>query len=182
MIWTRDEELAARLRRLRNHGERVRYEHVDLGMNSRLSALNAAVLRIKLRALPRWTELRRENAAFYDGAFANLGPTIRLMRVDPKAKHVYHQYSLFSTDRDRLREHLTARGIENIVYYPIPLHRQPCFADLGIANGSFANTEMACREVLSIPVHSELKTAQRQRVADAVVEFAGSNATTQRGR
>lgn len=181
MIWTKDEALAAKLRRLRNHGERVRYEHVELGLNSRLSALNAAVLRIKLRALPRWTELRRENACFYDGAFADLGPAIRLMRVDDRAKHVYHQYSFFASDRDRLREHLTARGIENIVYYPIPLHRQPCFADMGFAGGSFPNTDMACREVLSIPVHAELSTAQRRRVADAVIEFARSGATTTAG-
>lgn len=181
MIWTKDEALAARLRRLRNHGERVRYEHVEIGTNSRLSALNAAVLRIKLRALPKWTDVRRENACFYDGAFANLGPAIRLMRVDSRARHVYHQYSFFSNDRDRLREHLTARGIENIVYYPIPLHRQPCFADLGFAEGRFPNTDMACREVLSIPVHAELSTAGRQRVADAVIEFAGSGATASTG-
>lgn len=181
MIWTKDEALAARLRRLRNHGERNRYEHVEIGTNSRLSALNAAVLRIKLRALPKWTELRRENACFYDGAFANLGPAIRLLKVDERAGHVYHQYSFFSNDRDRLREHLTSRGIENIVYYPIPLHRQPCFSDLGFADGSFPHTDMACREVLSIPVHPELSAAQRQRVADAVVEFARAGATSPTG-
>jgi dTDP-4-amino-4,6-dideoxygalactose transaminase len=176
MVWSRDEAFAARVRRLRNHGERVRYEHVDLGTNSRLSAINGAVLRIKLRALPKWTEIRRENAAFYDAAFANLGPAIRLMTVDPRAKHVYHQYSFFSPERDKLREHLTAAGIENIVYYPIPLHRQVCFADLKADPAKFPNTEMACREVLSIPVHSELTPAQRQRVADAVVSFARTGA------
>jgi dTDP-4-amino-4,6-dideoxygalactose transaminase len=181
MIWTKDEAFAAKLRRLRNHGERVRYEHVDLGTNSRLSALNGAVLRIKLRALPEWTDRRRENAAFYDRTFAGLGPAIRLMTVDPRAKHVYHQYSFFSPERDRLREHLTAAGIENIVYYPIPLHRQPCFAKLASDPARFPNTEMACREVLSIPVHSELTTAQRQRVADAVVAFARSGAATTAG-
>jgi dTDP-4-amino-4,6-dideoxygalactose transaminase len=172
MIWTADEAFAAKLKRLRNHGERVRYEHAELGTNSRLQALNAAVLRIKLRALPRWTDIRRENAAFYDRTFAPLDPMIRLMTVDPRARHVYHQYSFFSPDRDRLREHLTSRGIENIVYYPIALHLQPCFAELGYRAGQFPVSEMATREVLSIPVHSELTDEQRQRVADAVVEFA----------
>jgi UDP-2-acetamido-2-deoxy-ribo-hexuluronate aminotransferase len=181
MIWTKDEAMAATLRRLRNHGERVRYEHVELGTNSRLMALCGAVLRIKLRALPEWTRIRRENAAYYDAAFAGLEPAIRRLKVDPRATHVYHQYSLFSPERDRLREHLSARGIENIVYYPIPLHLQPCFADLGYRAGQFPNTEKGAREVVSIPVHSELTPEKRQRVADAVIEFAKSGVVAPAG-
>jgi UDP-2-acetamido-2-deoxy-ribo-hexuluronate aminotransferase len=181
MIWTKDDTLAATLRRLRNHGERVRYEHVELGTNSRLMALCGAVLRIKLRALPEWNRIRRENAAFYDAAFAGLEPAVRRLRVDPRGTHVYHQYSLFASERDRLREHLTARGIENIVYYPIPLHLQPCFADLGYRAGQFPIAERGAREVVSIPVHSELTPGKRQRVADAVVEFAKSGAATPAG-
>src|SRR5512140_3282646 len=128
MVWTNDADLAARLRRLRNHGEGRRYEHVELGTNSRLTAIAGAVLRIKLRHLPEWTLKRRANAASYDRAFAELAPAVRVARTDPRAVHVYHQYTIRTgAGRDALREHLTERRIENIVYYPIPLHRQPCF-------------------------------------------------------
>lgn len=183
MIWTKDADLAARLRRLRNHGEGRRYEHVDLGMNSRLSAIAGAVLRIKLRRLPDWTKARRANAAFYDARFGDLAPRLRPVRTDPRATHVYHQYCVLTSERDDLREYLTARGIENIVYYPIPLHLQPCFSKLGGRKGQFPAAETACDRVLAVPVHSELPEAQRERVAEAVIGWAraGSPATTKKG-
>jgi len=172
MVWTSDADLAARLRRLRNHGEGRRYEHVELGTNSRLSAVAGAVLRIKLRKLPEWTEARRANAEYYDAAFSGLSPLVQPVRTEPKARHVYHQYSLTSSDREGLRAHLTAAGIENIVYYPIPLHLQPCFASLGGRPGQFPVAEKSCATVVSIPVHSELSGKQRERVAQAVTEWA----------
>jgi UDP-2-acetamido-2-deoxy-ribo-hexuluronate aminotransferase len=182
MIWTRDAGLAARLKRLRNHGEGRRYEHVELGTNSRLTAIAGAVLRIKLRRLPEWTEARRANAAFYDAALAPVAPLVAPVRTDPRARHVYHQYSLLTPERDRLRAHLDARRIANVVYYPIPLHLQPCFADLGGRQGQFPVAERSCEQVVSIPVHSELTPAERDRVAGAVTEWARQETALAAGR
>ncbi len=176
MIWTRDAKLFEAVRRLRNHGEGRRYEHVVLGTNSRLSAICGAVLRIKLRSLPAWTETRRANAAFYDAAFKDLAPAVEPVRIDPRAHHVFHQYTLRVGDRDGLREHLTERGVENIVYYPIPLHLQPCFADLGGRTGQFPVAERAAESVVSIPVHSELSADDRSWVAESVRAWAGVSA------
>lgn len=172
MIWTNDEAFAARLRRIRSHGEGRRYEHVELGTNSRLMALVGAVLRVKLRRLPEWTAARRANAACYDAAFRDLAPVVRPVVTDPRAHHVYHQYSILVEGRDTLRGHLDALDIENIVYYPIPLHLQPVFAPLGGAFGDLPHTERAVASVLSIPVHENLAAEQRQRVIDAVRGWA----------
>lgn len=178
MVWSRDEAFAAKVRRIRAHGEARRYEHVELGTNSRLMALVAAVLRVKLRRLPEWTARRRANAAFYDAAFADLAPLVRPVATDPRAHHVYHQYSvmvdgaLLPGGRDALRAHLDATNIENIVYYPIPLHLQPVFAALGGRPGALPLTERAVAEVVSIPIHENLTAEQRQRVADAVRGWA----------
>src|SRR5262249_40175870 len=147
---------------------------VDLGTNSRLTAIAGAVLRIKLRRLSQWTAARRENAGFYDRAFAGLAPRLLPLDTDPRAHHVYHQYTLRSSDREALREHLTRQKIENVVYYPIPVHLQPCFADLGGRPGQFPEAERGAREIVSIPVHSELRETDRQRVAQVMTAWARS--------
>jgi dTDP-4-amino-4,6-dideoxygalactose transaminase len=181
MIWTSDDDLAARLKRLRNHGESRPYEHSELGTNSRLSAIAAAVLRIKLRSLAEWTAARRGHAAAYDEALGALGPALRPVHTDPRAYHVYHQYSLLSAGRDDLRDHLERAGVEVKVYYPIPLHLQPCFRDLGGRPGQFPSAERAAREVLSIPVHSDLTADQRRRVIEEIAAWSRSDSAVHAG-
>jgi dTDP-4-amino-4,6-dideoxygalactose transaminase len=170
---TNDAALAERMRMLRNHGSKVRYHHEAIGGNFRLDGLQAAVLRVKLPHLPRWTELRRAHAARYDRLFAEA-------RLDPRrfstperreAGHVYHQYVVRSDARDALRAHLTVEGIGSEVYYPVPLHLQPCFADLGQVAGSLPVAERAAREVLALPIYPELTSSQIERVVEAVVRF-----------
>jgi dTDP-4-amino-4,6-dideoxygalactose transaminase len=175
MITTADERLAERLRRLRVHGEnydRARYFHEEVGVNSRLDAVQAAVLQVKLRHLPGWTELRRARAARYDQALAGIQGV-----VTPTAEtdrfHVYSLYTIRAERRDALKEHLNARGIGTGIYYPLPLHLQPCFRQLGGREGDFPEAERATREVLSLPLYPELALEEQDRVVAAVREFYG---------
>lgn len=172
MIATSDTRQAALLRQLRAHGESSRYVHERVGTNSRLDALQAAVLRVKLRYLDRWTEARQRIAAVYDRRLANLAPHLQVPRRAPHAsRHVFNQYTLRVSHRDALREHLTERGIGTAVYYPIPLHLQPCFRDLGGRAGDFPNAERAAAEVLSLPMYPELSTEQIDHVVEAITDF-----------
>ena len=170
---TNDGALAERMRMLRNHGSKVRYHHEAVGGNFRLDGLQAAVLRVKLPHLSRWTEQRRDNAARYDRLFAEAGlPAERFgTPVRRDRGHVYHQYVIRSDARDALRAHLESEGIGSEVYYPVPLHLQPCFADLGQGAGSLPISERAAREVLALPIYPELTIEQIDRVVDAVVRF-----------
>lgn len=173
MVVTDDDGLAARLRRLRVHGGLKMYHHDEVGFNSRLDALQAAVLLAKLPSLDAWNDARRGHAAWYDGRFAPLearGALVR-PRVRPGNESVYNQYTLRVRDRDALREHLTAAGVGTAVYYPLPLHLQPCFAPLGYGAGDFPEAERASAEVLSLPVFPELEPAEREAVARAVESF-----------
>jgi dTDP-4-amino-4,6-dideoxygalactose transaminase len=178
MIVTDDAGVAERVRRLRVHGGVKMYHHDEVGLNSRLDALQAAVLQAKLPYLDRWSAARRENAAWYDRRFAALEEAgcLRRPRVLPDNESVYNQYTLRVRERDRLREHLTAAGVGSAVYYPLPLHLQPCFQYLGYREGDFPEAERASREVLSIPVYPELAADERERVAEAIEQFfaAGS--------
>lgn len=173
MIVTNDAELAQRLRRLRVHGGLKMYHHDEVGTNSRLDALQAAVLHAKLPHLPAWSEARRRNAAWYDQRFADLERAGKLVRpaVREYNESIYNQYTLRVEGRDALREHLNARGIGNAVYYPLPLHLQPCFAYLGYGAGDFPESERASQQVVSIPIFPELSTAELEEVATAVEEF-----------
>ena len=175
MLVTSDDELAERLRILRVHGGRQMYHHKYVGWNSRLDALQAAVLAVKLPHLDRWSEGRAANAARYDQWFRQTGlvesGAVRLPERDPKARHIFNQYTLRVEKRDELRRHLDAAGIGHAVYYPVPLHLQPCFADLGYHEGDFPAAEQACREVVSLPVYPELTPAQQEQVVSAVAEF-----------
>lgn len=173
MVVTDDADLALRLRRLRTHGGLKMYHHDEVGLNSRLDALQAAVLLAKLPHLEGWSAARREHAAWYDARLAPLEEAGHLRRppVPEGNLPVYNQYTLRVRERDRLREHLAARGIASSVYYPVPLHLQPCFAYLGHGEGDFPQAERAAGEVLSIPVFPELAPDERERVAAAIEEF-----------
>jgi dTDP-4-amino-4,6-dideoxygalactose transaminase len=170
MMVTQDDTIAARLRRLRVHGGARTYYHEEVGFNSRLDALQAAVLHAKLRHLAEWSAKRRSNAAYYDAAFAGLGD-IRTPVVDPANESIVNQYSIRTAHRDALQRHLTARGIGTAIYYPLPLHLQPCFAYLGYRQGAYPNSERAAREALALPIYPELSRAQLDEVIDGVRSF-----------
>ena len=173
MIVTQDEGLANRLRRLRVHGGLKTYFHDEVGYNSRLDALQAAVLLAKLPHLEKWSAARRRNADYYNAAFSGMSD-VRTPVIDPANVSIYNQYTLRVTKRDQLQEHLKKKGIGNSIYYPLPLHLQPCFAYLGYAEGAFPESERAAKEVISLPVFPELTTTQLDEVVGAVREFYGN--------
>ncbi len=172
MMVTQDEGLFEALMKLRTHGSRRTYYHEIVGYNSRLDALQAAVLRAKLPHLEAWSAARRRNAAYYDAAFADVSE-VTTPYVDPANTSIYNQYTIRVAQRDALQTHLKDRGIGSNVYYPLPLHLQPCFAYLGYTEGQCPVAERAAKEVLSLPVFPELTTAQLDEVIAAVRGFFG---------
>ena len=170
MIVTNDEKCADLLRLLRVHGSRPKYYHKIVGGNFRLDALQAAVLRVKLRSLPGWTEARRYNADRYRSLFreARLDP-VKLPGDVPG--HIYNQFVVRVPDRDRLRAFLKENGVETEVYYPIPLHLQACFKQLGLRVGDFPHAEAAARESLALPIYPELTNEQQKYVVRLMAEF-----------
>lgn len=177
LVTTSDEALAARMRHLRNHGSSRRYVHEELGWNARMDAIQAAVLRVKLTYLEEWNRQRRERAARYDLLLANAGLTagshapLRLLETLPPAHHVFHQYVVRAVRRDQLRAFLADRRIGSEVYYPVPLHLQPCFAYLGYREGDLPEAERAAREMLALPMFPELTEAEQQWVVENLAEF-----------
>ena len=171
-VFTNDADLAARIRRLANHGMQVRYRHDEVGINSRLDTLQAAILRVKLRHLDSYCAARIAAADRYDALFAGM-PGIRTPYRDPRATHVFHQYTLrlSGVDRDALVRHLAERGIPTGVYYPIPGHRQPAFAHFGYDPAQFPVSEALSREVISLPMHTELTAESQRYIAEAVAAF-----------
>ena len=172
MLVTQDEAVFDRLMKLRTHGSRRTYYHEIVGYNSRLDALQAAVLRAKLPHLEAWSAGRRRNAAYYDAALAEVAE-VRTPYIDPANTSIYNQYTIRAERRDALQEFLKARGIGTAVYYPLPLHLQPCFAYLGYQAGSCPEAERAAGEVLSLPIYPELTTAQLDEVVAGVRAFYG---------
>jgi dTDP-4-amino-4,6-dideoxygalactose transaminase len=170
MIVTNDAALADAARILRVHGGREKYYHDVVGINSRLDALQAAVLLVKLRHVDAWHEGRRRNAAFYDRELSKIGG-VTIPYVEPHNESVYNQYVIRVKDRDALREHLRASGVGCDVYYPVPLHLQKCFAFLGGKPGDLPESERAARETLALPVYPELEPAQREYVVSCIREF-----------
>lgn len=170
-VTTDDPALAEKIALLRVHGARQRYFHDEVGLNSRLDALQAAVLRVKLPCLDAWSSQRGANARRYDELLA--GANVVLPAAKPYARHVYNQYTIRAADRDGLQKHLTAREIGNAIYYPVPLHLQKCFAPLGYGPGSLPEAERAAREVISIPIYPELTDQMARYVADSIREFTG---------
>ena len=170
MIVTQDQALATRLRRLRVHGGAKQYFHDEVGYNSRLDALQAAVLSAKLPHLAGWSAKRRKNAQYYDQALAGMDGVCTPV-IDPKNESIFNQYTIRAQRRDELQAHLKEKGIGTSIYYPLPLHQQPCFAYLGYREGSCPESERAAKEVLSLPIYPELTRDQLDEVVDAVRAF-----------
>ncbi len=170
MIVTDDAERSDRLRKLRVHGGAKQYHHDEIGTNSRLDTLQAAILLTKLGHLDQWNAARRERAASYGKqleAIEGVTPPV----TDGLNEHVFHQYTVRAARRDGLRDHLKRAEVGCAVYYPVPLHLQPCFAELGYWQGSMPESERACAEVLSLPIYPELTNEQQERVVEAIEEF-----------
>lgn len=172
MMVTQDEQLATRLRRLRVHGGAKQYFHDEVGYNSRLDALQAAILRAKLPHLARWSAQRRKNAEHYNRALDGIHH-VRTPVIDPNNESIFNQYTIRVERRDELQAFLKARGIGTAIYYPLPLHLQPCFAYLGYRRGTCPEAERAAGEVLSLPIYPELSPAMLDEVAGAVRTFYG---------
>jgi dTDP-4-amino-4,6-dideoxygalactose transaminase len=181
---TNSDALAARMKRLRNHGMEPKYYHQEIGMNSRLDALQAAVLSIKLRHLDAWSDARRRNAAWYDDFFRAAGAAdssvpvdegglpLRFPKAPAKGRHIYNQYVVRVPGRirDAVRDELAKRKIGTEIYYPLCLHMQECFRSLGYTPGVFPHAERAAQEVIALPIYGELTDAQRAWVAESVVD------------
>lgn len=172
MMVTQSEAIATRLKRLRMHGGAKLYFHDEVGFNSRLDALQAVVLSAKLPHLAGWSAKRRANAAYYSKAFADVaGLTVPF--IDPANESIFNQYTIRTERRDELQAFLKERGIGSSIYYPLPLHLQPCFAYLGYKAGSCPESERAANEVLSLPIYPELTQGQLDEVIENVRAFYG---------
>ncbi len=171
-ITTNDPALAHEIRLLRNHGAEPKYFHKRIGGNFRLDALQAAVLRVKLPHLERWTTMRQANAARYDTLFESRGLTdrITLPVAPPDRRHIYNQYVIRVPERDRVRQFLADRGIGTEIYYPVPFHLQECFSSLGHRRGDFPQAEAAASSVLALPIYGELTVEQQTVVVDALAD------------
>ena len=171
LVATGDAGLAERVRRLRSHGGRAAYRHPEVGGNFRLDALQAAILSAKLPHLEEWHRRRRERAAHYDERLDVPGLDLPVP-VWGRARHTYHQYVVRVPERrDALRAHLASRRIDTMVYYPVPLHRQPCFRHLGHAAGAFPRSEDAAARSLALPIYPELTPAAQDRVIEEIAAF-----------
>jgi dTDP-4-amino-4,6-dideoxygalactose transaminase len=178
LVTTNDDALAARGRLLRTHGMQPKYYHHVVGGNFRMDALQAAVLRVKAPHLAAWTAGRRANAARYRALFrdAGLDGAVRLPIEVPDRLHIFNQFVIRTPERDALKQHLDEQGIGNEIYYPVPFHLQPCFADLGYRRGQFPHAERAAAESLAIPVYGELTVAQQEHVVSTIGAFVTSHA------
>ncbi len=170
MITTRDAALAARLRQLRNYGQQVKYEHVEKGVNARLDSIQAAILNVKLRYLPGWNRAREQHAQAYRNLLEGIGD-IRFQSQVPHSTHVYHLFIVVSDHRDALQAHLSAAGIQTGIHYPVPIHLQRAYQDLGYGPGDFPHTEYLAGRMLSLPMYPELQEHQIKRVATAIETF-----------
>lgn len=173
LITTNDKALADSMAMLRVHGSQVRYLHEALGINSRLDALQAAVLQVKLKYLDQWNEGRRRNAERYQQLFARTrhADRVALPRTAPGNFHVYNQFTVRAPKRDALRTFLKDKGVGTEVYYPLPMHLQNCYRDLGHQKGSFSVSEQAAEEVMSLPIYAELTESQQSYVVEMIAEF-----------
>lgn len=175
LVTTNEDALAERLRRLRVHGGATEYHHDEVGFNSRLDTFQAAVLRVKLPHLDAWSDARRERADTYTRMLSDAGldGLVTPPHVVPGARHIFHQYVIRVDEsrRDALVEHLKANGVGTKIYYPVPLHMQPCFAYLGYRQGDFPESERAARETLALPMYPELTRVQQEYVVDTIRRF-----------
>ena len=174
LVTTNDAALAHELRLLRNHGAEPKYIHKRIGGNFRLDALQAAVLRVKLPHLPRWTEMRRANAQRYHALFGEAGLDTAVLPVEPPGlTHIFNQYVIRIPGRDAVRERLAASGIGTEIYYPVPFHRQECFKALGYTPTAFPHADEAAATSLALPVYGELTAEQQYAVVHGVASALG---------
>jgi dTDP-4-amino-4,6-dideoxygalactose transaminase len=178
LVTTKSAEIDDHARVLRAHGMRRRYYHEEIGWNSRLDSLQAAILEVKLRYLPKWNQQRRDHAARYDQLFgeadltaSNVKEGVVLPFTDPRAGHIFHQYVIRAPRRDELRQYLTDRQIGSEIYYPLPLHQQPSLVGLGYKRGDFPISETAANEVLALPMYPELREDEQQTVVETIASF-----------
>jgi dTDP-4-amino-4,6-dideoxygalactose transaminase len=174
MVVTRDGEIAAKLRRLRNGGQSSRYRHEEIGVNSRLDEIQAAVLRVKLKHLESRNERRRELSRLYEEALE--GSSVKPVAVRDGCISARHLFVVRTPDRDALAAHLKERGIETLIHFPIPTHLQKAYESLGQGPGSCPNVEKACDEVLSLPLYPTLSNAAVERVAGSIRSFRNARA------
>lgn len=169
LVTTNDDQLAAKIRKLRTHGGSNKYFHEFIGMNSRIDTLQAAVLKVKLKYLDAWTAARQRNAALYSRL---LSPSVTIPQVQPyQSRHVFNQYTIQVERRDQLKQHLAEAGIGTEIYYPLPLHLQECYAHLGYQRGAFPVSERCAERVLSLPVYPELAPDDIEYVAGQINAF-----------
>ncbi len=171
-MMTNDDALGRKMHKIANHGQSVRYYHDLVGCNSRLDAIQAAVLNVKLKHLDAYCSARVSVANFYDNAFADVDALITPYRA-PYSTHVFHQYTLRVQDgrRDSLKEALEKAGIPTMIYYPVPLYNQKAFASYAAEGFNLPNTEVLCQEVLSLPIHTEMDAVQLNYIAENVRKF-----------
>ena len=179
MIVTNDQPLATKLKQLRNYGQHEKHRHLVKGYNSRLDAIQAAILSVKLPYLEAWNETRRTHAATYRSLLSGAGD-LKFQERDPFSTHVYHLFVIETNSRDELRAHLDAAGIETGIHYPTPIHLQPAYADLGHRVGDFPCTERLAATMLSLPMYAELQAPQITHVASAVKHFFERNRASYR--
>ena len=172
MVVTNNKKLSEKIRMMRNHGSspKEKYLNLVLGTNSRLDSLQAAILRIKLKYLPKWSRERANKAFYYNNGLKEVGDIITPI-IDSNKTHIFHQYTLRTKYRDQLRKYLKEKGIPTMIYYPLPLHLQPALKYLGYKLGDFPEAEKAAKEVLSLPVHSELKRKEQDQIIQKIKEF-----------
>mgnify|MGYP002338524978 CR=1 FL=1 len=173
-VFTRDPDLADKIRTIANHGSHQKYYHTRVGVNSRLDTLQAAILKVKLAYLDQYSRARQQAAAFYDQALAGI-EQLQLPQVQPHSSHIYHQYTLVLSDqvqRDDLREYLKDRQIPTMVYYPVPMHQQPAYQiEESPAKGPFEVSRRLSQKVLSLPMHTELDQEQLQYMTDTLKKY-----------
>ncbi len=171
-VFTNNDDLATKLRQIVNHGMTVRYYHDMIGVNSRLDSIQAAILDIKLKHLDEYAQRRNQAAAYYDQAFAG-EPHLRTPVRFQKSTHVFHQYTLVTqdTDRGKLQDFLNTKNVPAMIYYPVPLHMQKAYLDPRYRQGDFPVTEMLCKSVISLPMHTHLDNEQLEYITASVLEF-----------
>ncbi|CUT00216.1 DegT/DnrJ/EryC1/StrS family aminotransferase [Candidatus Kryptobacter tengchongensis] len=170
MITTNNDELAEKIKMIRVHGSKIKYNHEIIGFNSRLDTIQAGILLVKLKYLDIWNERRIEIAKRYNGAFKDVGDIV-IPYSEPYNKHIYHQYTIRTKHRDELAQFLKEKGIQTAVHYPIPLHLQRAFSNLGYKQGDFPISERCSKEVLSLPMFPELKDEEIDYVIESIREF-----------
>jgi dTDP-4-amino-4,6-dideoxygalactose transaminase len=170
MVTTNDKNIAERLLRLRNYGQQVKYKHTEKGLNARLDTLQATVLKVKLRYLQQWNAARARHADKYRELLKGLGD-LGFQKQAPYSTHIYHIFMVETDHRDALQKHLEAVGVQTVIHYPIPIHMQEAYADLGHKQGDFPNAERLAARILSLPMFAELTDEQIMYIADQIKSF-----------